>query len=243
MNNSIPKIFIGTSPNGEDYLIEAVYEYSLRLHSSTDLDIIWMRQTNNKDSIFYNWNTKLWSTPFSGFRWAVAEANNYQGRAIYTDVDMINLCDINELFSIDLRDKPFGAREGSRFGEFELCVMLIDCEMCKEIIPPSMQYKKKKFAHFDFRKKFCNSNLITPIDKSWNCFDGESLNINEIKQIHFTNMPTQPWKPGWYKGETSRHPREDILELYENYLDHEDVKAILREKQMPKPIKYKILGK
>ena len=243
MMNSIPKIFIGTSPNGEDYIIEAIYEYTLRLNSSTDLEITWMRQSNNKESIFYNWNTRLWSTPFSGFRWAVAEANNFEGKAIYTDVDMINFCDINELFNLDLNGKPFGAKQGSRFGEYELCVMLIDCESCKELIPLAKKYKKKKNAHFEFRKKFCNSNLITTIDSSWNCFDGEEMDINEIKQLHFTNMPTQPWKPKWYKGKTEEHPRKDILELYQNYLDNEDVKAIIRNKEIPKPIKYKILGK
>ena len=29
-------------------------------------------------------------------------------------------------------------------------------------------------------------------------------------------MPTQPWKPGWFTGETQPHPRKDIEEEFWN---------------------------
>ena len=41
------KLFIGTSSNGEDALIEMAYEYSLRKETDRDLEIVWMRQTND----------------------------------------------------------------------------------------------------------------------------------------------------------------------------------------------------
>ena len=79
------RMFIGSSSNGEDAPIEAVYDYSLNQNCSRDLDIVWMRQTEDVDSFWGGWNTPLWSTPFSGFRWAIPEYCNFEGRAIYTD--------------------------------------------------------------------------------------------------------------------------------------------------------------
>ena len=84
------KLFIGTSANYEDRDAELVYEYSLRRNSSSSLEINWMRLSNQRGSFWSNWNTKGWHTPFSGFRWAVPYLCNFKGRAIYTDVDMIN---------------------------------------------------------------------------------------------------------------------------------------------------------
>ena len=92
------KIFIGTSANYEDGDAELVYEYSLRKNSSSCLEINWMRLSNQEDSFCSNWNTKGWYTPFSAFRWAVPYLCNFEGRAIYTDVDMINFHDITELY-------------------------------------------------------------------------------------------------------------------------------------------------
>ena len=59
-----------------------------------------------------------------------------------------------------------------------------------------------------------NNSFCKAVDPSWNCFDGEDLPLNKIKQLHFTNMSTQPWKPSWYRGETRPHPRKDIVELF-----------------------------
>ena len=125
-------IFIGTSPNGEDSEIEKVYEYTLLKNTQSNLSITWMKLNNQLD-IWSGWNTKKWFTPFSGFRWAIPHACNFEGRAIYTDVDMINLRDIKELYEIDLQGKPFAARKGLRWGH-ELCVMVIDCNKAKEYV-------------------------------------------------------------------------------------------------------------
>ena len=42
------KLFIGTSSNGEDALAEMAYEYSLRKNTDSDIDIVWMQQTNDE---------------------------------------------------------------------------------------------------------------------------------------------------------------------------------------------------
>ena len=207
-------LFIGTSPNYEDREIEMIYEYSLRKNTNHDINITWMRLNNDVNSFWSGWNTSEWFTPFSGFRWGIPAYCNYEGRAIYTDVDMINLSDINELYSIDLKGKPIGARKGSRWN-YEFCVMVLDCARLKEYIWKISKLKSDRGSH-EFHKNFFNqSNLIFPVDELWNCLDGENKEINEIKQLHFTNMSTQPWRPSWYKGEHKIHPREDVMRLYE----------------------------
>ena len=46
------KIFIGTSPNSYDLEIEMIYEYSLRKHSTTELDINWMKLSNDSNDFW-----------------------------------------------------------------------------------------------------------------------------------------------------------------------------------------------
>jgi hypothetical protein len=65
-------------------------------------------------------------------------------------------------------------------------------------------------------------------DPRWNCLDGEGRDINDIWHLHFTRMPTQPWKPGWFKGTPQPHPRKDLVELWEQYRD-EGLKAVNNE--------------
>jgi len=109
------KLFIGTSSNGEDNMIEAAYEYSLKKNTKHELDIVWMQQTADKKNYWHGWNSKRWSTPFSGFRWGIPQYCNFKGRAIYTDCDMINLRDIADLWNLDIPDdKWMLARDGVR---------------------------------------------------------------------------------------------------------------------------------
>ena len=99
------KMFIGSSSKGEDADIEMAYEHSLRENCSEELTIEWMRQSDDPNSYWGCWQTHTWPTPFSGFRWGIAEFCNFEGRAIYTDCDMINFRDMKELWETDLQGK------------------------------------------------------------------------------------------------------------------------------------------
>ena len=133
------KMFIGSSSMGEDEAIERAYSYTIHKNCSENVDITWMRQSNNPDSYWSGFQTERWSTPFSGFRWAIPEACNFEGRAIYTDCDMLNFRDLSELINIDLQGKPIAARSGQRFGGHEFCVMVFYCAQFKETIPVARQ--------------------------------------------------------------------------------------------------------
>jgi len=214
------KIFIGSSSNGEDSQIEAAYEYSLRHNCSDDIDIVWMRQSNDRISWWGGWKTSAWSTPFSGFRWAIPEYCQFEGRAIYTDCDMINYRDISELINIDMQGKPVAARRGNRFGGHEFCVMVFDCWQFHQHALPLNRMKNIAESHHRMIRKFSgNSDLVYDLDPKWNVLDGENYRIEDMYQLHYTNMATQPWQPGWYSGKTQPHPREDVVQEFHKHLE------------------------
>lgn len=210
------RLFIGSSSNGEDASIEAVYEYTLRNNCSHDLEIIWMRQTHDASEHWYGFETERWSTPFSGFRWAIPEYCNFEGRAIYTDCDMINFRDIGELWDTDLENKPIAARKGQRFGGHEFCVMVIDNLLLGNEVSPVSRQRQIPEYHSRMINTFSGNNkMVKDIDPRWNCLDGEGRELDDIWQLHWTNMASQPWRPSWFTGTPVNHPRQDLVELFE----------------------------
>jgi lipopolysaccharide biosynthesis glycosyltransferase len=214
------RLFIGSSSNGEDATIEAAYLNSIEKHASTEVDLTFMRQTKNPHSFWHGWACETWPTPFSGYRWGIAEYCDFEGRAIYTDCDMINYRDFKELMEIDMEGKPLAARKGTRFGGHEFCVTVIDCAAYKEHAIPVRRLKTMSAMHQRHIQKFSgNDNLVKELDPRWNVLDGEDYDLNEIYQLHFTNMATQPWTPGWFTGEPQPHPRKDVVKEYERALE------------------------
>ena len=142
MANDPVKLFIGTSSNGEDAKIEMAYEHSIRKNCSRPVDITWMRQTTDETSFWHGWADKNWSTPFSGYRWGIPEACNFEGKAIYTDVDMINMRDMAELVDLEVpKGKLCIARDGKRFGGKEFCVIVFDCAKWEKVVPKVETWK------------------------------------------------------------------------------------------------------
>lgn len=242
------RLFIGSSSNGEDAEIECAYEYSLRSNCSREIDIVWMRQVNDVESWWGGWNTPAWSTPFSGFRWSIPEYCGFEGRAIYTDCDMINYRDLAELIDTDMQGKPVAARRGNRFGGHEFCVMVFDCAAFQQHSLPTRRMKTIAESHHRFIKKFSgNSELVHDLDPKWNVLDGEQYSIAEMYQLHFTNMATQPWKPGWFTGTCQPHPRNDVVREFEKYREmatnHGYDSALLKQKLQENNVTYNIIGR
>lgn len=226
------RMFIGTSANGEDADAEMVYQESLRQHLSGSLDITWMRLNNDPDSIWGEWNTSRWPTPFSGFRWAIPEACGFKGRAIYTDVDMINFRDIRELWNTDMQGKSIMARRGKRFGGHEFCVMLIDCEKLGELLMPVSRMKVLPDTHFRYIQQFSgNSEYVGDLDSCWNVLDGEDYQEDDMWILHFTCMGSQPWSPAWYRGPAMMHKRPELCNLWRKMRD--ELNAENAPKQRP----------
>lgn len=206
------KLFIGSSSNGEDALIEMAYEYTLRKNTDRELEIVWMRQTKEENSFWSGFNDFRWSTPFSGFRWAIPEYCNFKGRAIYTDCDMLNFHDIGELFDMEIpEDKWMLARDGKRFGGKEFCVILFDCAKFKGNMPSKEEWKIVESAHHQLIDNFVRNGTVGDLDPAWNSHDGD---VEPFKQLHYTHMPTQPWKPKWFTGTPQKHPKPELSKLF-----------------------------
>src|SRR6056300_510706 len=99
------RIFVGTSQFKDDSAAEKVLEYTLRKNCKSPIEIIFMRNTKDPNNFFGNFEDKDWWTPFSYLRWAIPEYCEFQGRAIYMDVDQINFRDISYLFNMNLKGK------------------------------------------------------------------------------------------------------------------------------------------
>ena len=240
------KIFIGTSSNGEDRDIEMVLEHTLRKNTDVELEITWMRQTNDKDSFWGDWKTAQWSTPFSGYRWAIPEACNFEGQAIYMDTDMINFKDINILHSINMGGKPFAARRGYRFGGHEFCVMIFDCVKSQKVLPPVVWQKCNANSHQSAIFTFSgNQQHVHDMDPRWNCLDGEQFPVEDIWHLHYTKMNSQPWRPSWFTGKLEEHARPDINDVYFEMLDeakHAGCVPPENEADRGSPVEYNIIG-
>ena len=199
------RIFIGTSANDEDLEFQSVLEYSLRKHHpADDLDITWMRLSRDPASFWYSnskkktgWSTKSYHTPFSALRWGVPAACNYEGKAIYLDVDMIAMADIAELWN-----QPFQTGAAMISRNPAICVCMYDNLAMKALLPPIEQIRQVPGLYRDLRQRMLNKPgaIQRYTGGNWNCLDlkkengGEYASVTdpEIKVLHFTEVPTQP---------------------------------------------------
>ena len=199
-------IFIGTSTGEDDKDAERVLEYTLRKNTDADLDITWMR--NIEGMPFGGHDDSDWWTPFSKLRWDIPEYMNYDGRALYLDVDQVNFRDISKLFNIDFGEKDVAATRSDR----RACVMVMDTS---------------KMKGFKDDESLIKGN-VKIFSNTWNCLDGEDNRVSYIKHLHFTDMRTQPWKPQWpyetwkrkgYNYEPVPHPRDDLVYIWNILLE------------------------
>lgn len=222
------RIFVGCSANGEDAEAQAMLEYTLRHYATQPLEITWMMLSRDPASPWYSnanvgWNTKLWHTPFSVFRWSIPHACNYQGKAIYMDVDMIARDDIAQLWN-----QPFPKGKAILWKDEKYsCVMLMDCAAMKDRLPP-FENMRRKLGGYSVYRDNCARPVAAKFDGNWNCLDGEAyaqLTHSDIKILHFTHVPSQPhlkWaiprlkaqgKKHWNTKPLSPHARADVEPL------------------------------
>ena len=222
------KLFVGTSPNGEDAEARMVLEYSARKNSSLPVDIVWMKHTNDESSFWYGWDGTTWATPFSGHRWGIPEACNFEGKAIYVDHDFIFLSDLAELWNQEFRSGKIAMVKGGQEG-WRTCIMLWNCEEAKKYLPPVSEIKSEPTSHRQLIGWLTNSNLIQTFEGNWNTVDGEHLSIEEIDGYHYSSMNHQhhikyalprlesKGRKHWFDGEIMKHWRQDLEDLFDQY--------------------------
>jgi len=228
--NTPIKIFIGCAPNHDDAESQAALEWSIRKNVTAPVEIVWMRLSLDPQSPFYGWDSTAWATPFSGFRWAVPELCNFEGRAIYMDSDFLVLSDIAELWKQSFKPGKVVLAKGG--GHWRLCMSLWDCAAAKKYMMPIRDLKRKSGTHQTMAGRFnSNSGIVQPFKGDWNCLDargGEDL--KNVKALHYTRMSTQPQlryaiprlqKSGirhWFDGKKMPHPNKEVVKLFDFYL-------------------------
>ena len=239
------KVFVGTAPDGADAESQMVLEYTLRKYASMPVDIVWMTMTNDPESFWSGWNTKLWSTPFSGFRWAIPEYCGFEGQAIYMDSDMIINTDIAELWN-----NPFEAGKVVQSkGGWRFCVCKWDCAAAKPHLLPVSRMRTIAESHQRMMNSFAqNPNIIQMFDRQWNNFDGENDSLTSAKILHYTAMDHQPHlkyaiprlkeegKTHWFDGEVKTHWRQDVIELFDTQYREALRSGMTVEEYVPKEV-------
>ena len=231
------RIFVGCPANNEDLESQAVLEYSIRKHATDDIDLTWMKLSNDPKSFWFSsfakrdgWLTQSWATPFSAFRWGVPAACNFEGRALYLDIDMIVMDDLAKLYHSKMRDDAFCIAKN----ESTFCCTVFDNARARSILPPIQHIKKQFGIYARLRRNFAPNNVQRfPADENWNCLDGEkyeSIRDPRIKIVHCTSIPTQPQlryaikrlaaagEKHWAKDQPRPHWRKDIEQLFDEVM-------------------------
>ncbi|MEC7839867.1 MAG: glycosyltransferase [Chlamydiota bacterium] len=188
------KIFIGTEP--AQWLPTEVLKRSILTRTKTEVEFC--------DLIGIDLGLRLkMYTGFSFYRYAIPEKSDYKGRSLYLDADMVVLGDIADLHNLDMNGHNALARIRNKETYFT-SVMLMDCAKLKH-------WKVKEWVALinagltsysgcmSGGPSGMNHDDFGPLPEEWNHFDHYD---DTTKLIHYTNVPTQPWKrPGHpYRG-------------------------------------------
>ena len=177
------RIFIGTDADLHSDA-EKVVEWSIRKYTSSDVQINFIRP---------GW--KSGCTGFTNHRFLVPELCGHEGYAIYLDVDMLVLGDIEELWNYKTPGKwcTTPMRDD---------VSVIDCSAF-----PWMTEATAKVLHKNqIRAKIPDHENIPEV---WNHCDKWQP---DTKLIHYTDLDTQPWV-------FNNHPNKLISDLFFEYLE------------------------
>lgn len=218
------KVYVGTSPGGEDYEAEAVLAYTLRKYASMDVSIVWMRQA--KEGPYSGWKSARGRTPFSHHRWSIPAMCGYEGRAIYVDTDFCVMADIAELWQQDIPGVFLAKKSRKPGGKIKTCCILFDCERAKAHISDIPALKRMDDPQGFYGKYFQqHGELVDNFDGDWNAIDlggYENLHDPRVKAVHYSRMEHQVHLPHamarlkkqgrshWYTGPVFEHPRKDL---------------------------------
>lgn len=243
------RIFVGCACNHDDLESQAVLEWSIRKHASEPVSITWMRLSHDPASPWSDWRTENWATPFSAFRWAIPEVCGFEGKAIYSDSDVIVMADITELWNQPLAPGKVALAKGG--GSWRYCVSLWDCAEARKHIPPLAKLKADPNSHQMLCGYFAKHRHLTqPFDGDWNCLDGAGhadLHDGSLKALHYTDMSCQPQlrhalprlaregRRHWFNGKTRPHPRPDVQALFDELLAEAKANGFLPERYADLP--------
>lgn len=233
------RVFVGSDPNHCDLESFSVLEWSIRKNTTSDVQIEWMKLSRDPDSFWFSdqagdgWNTENWATTFSGLRWGIPAFCGFEGKAIYTDSDVIFRADIADLWNQTMEPGKVALAKGG--GSWRYCVSMWDCAEALNHLPAINWLRREAGAHHRMIAYFKERpHLTQAFGGDWNCLDGETyetLTDPAIKAIHYTDMTSQPQlrhalprlqsRGGqhWFNGTVRRHPRPELEIMFDELLE------------------------
>lgn len=223
------RLFIGTSPSGEDYEAEAVCAYTATRFSSLPIEITWMRAA--KSGPYSGWKMASGRTPFSSYRWSPPAMCGFSGRAIYTDVDFVFHGDVAELWNEDIpgvivtkRPKPAG--------KLKTCCTLFDCAKAKGHIADLDGLRRMDDPQGYYTNYFKDRPALVSnyVSGDWNAIDHYDPSNSRLKATHFSRIEHQchlphaisrlraQGKSHWYTGPVFAHPNEALQKHFDAML-------------------------
>jgi len=183
------RIYIGTEPL--QWLAMEVLKWSVKTRTNSPVEFFELKDLD------LGIESKMY-TGFSFYRFYIPEACGYKGRAIYLDADIVVLSDIKDLFVMDMGDHGALARPSIK-NTWYTSVMLLQCGVLKHwVVKEWITLIENQLA--DYRETMfggaggLNHQDFGNLPENWNHLDSAD---STTKIIHYTNVPTQPWKkPG-----------------------------------------------
>jgi uncharacterized protein len=173
------RIFLGTERG--QFRAERIFLWSIEKHRDPGrvYEVFLMKHLTG-------FRDRFWLTAFTNYRFAVPGFCDYQGKAIYNDVDQIYLTDPGELFDHDMGHAGFLS-----INDRDTSVMLIDCARMARVWPAAAARARKRNA---LEAAARSAGLWGSLEAIWNARDRE-YDPEKSKLVHFTTLHTQPWRP------------------------------------------------
>ena len=238
------RIFVGVD---ESQLVAyRVLEYSIRKAASIPVEVTPMLDFPHRLPASPDNRPR---TSFSFCRFMIPQLCGYEGRALYLDADMLVLGDVAELADLPFgphailrsesltSDRWAGHEPIDNFGA-QLSVMLLDCDRLRWDVEEIVTDLDD--GRYDYKALMADLCIVDPaeiadsIPAAWN--DLEHYDPATTKLVHFTVVPTQPWKVddnplndlwmSWYREavEAGAVPPDEV----ESLVAVRDVKPTLR---------------
>ena len=143
----VVRVFVGTSPSGEDAEACMALEHSLRTRASVPVEIEWARLSHDPASPFSGWRTERWGSPWTALRWAVPAACGWRGRAVYFDCPQLVLGDVAALARAPMPAGAFVLLRRPGGASIETACLVFDCAEAHRHLPSLAQMRGDVGAH------------------------------------------------------------------------------------------------
>tara|TARA_B100001778_G_scaffold297379_1_gene270823 strand:+ start:1507 stop:2292 length:786 start_codon:yes stop_codon:yes gene_type:complete len=230
------KIFVGTSET-EDKWIERILAYTLHSNTNRKLEITWLRPSMFPDWNITGWGTPFtcfrYAIPemcnFEGRAIYIdCDQMNFRDIAHLWEIDLEGAAFGMVWDTLNKNPKEFDGTEYER-GWYSDSVILMDCEKAQEYLDPIEDIAECTWGYKNIFQQVIQSpyqekaTMIKRLDARWNSFDGcvtddpcehrgkqKHYDIDDIWQLHFTSLSSQPWHPKYSPHGKAPYAREDI---------------------------------